>query len=396
MIVPHIASASRHTRREMSRIAATIDGNPVRGTTVLTLTEAEQRFRFEGVAEAPVPSLLRGFSAPVKLAPQPRDRLLFLFAHDTDPFARWEAGQQLATQILLDMAAAHRRGETPALDAAFIDACAGILDDGALDRAFVAEALTLPGEAFLADQMEVVDVEAIHAARQGARRQIAERLGDALRRTYEDHRDEGPYRPDPVDAGRRALKNLCLSYLAARPEDDGAVALAEAQFHDGHNMTDVQAALTVLRDLDVPARRRALAEFYRRWRDDPLVIDTWFSLQAMSSLPDTLSAVIALTRHADFDWRNPNRARSLIAAFATGNPLRFHAADGGGYALLADSVITVEALNPQLAARLLVPLGRWRRQDAGRQTLMKAALERILAVEGLSPDVYEIASKSLA
>ena len=169
-----------------------------------------------------------------------------------------------------------------------------------------------------------------------------------------------------------------------------------AQFRDGNNMTDVQAALSVLRDVDAPDRLEALSAFYEKWRHDALVIDTWFSLQAMSSLPGTLSEVIGLTKHADFDWRNPNRVRSLIAAFATGNQLRFHTADGGGYALLADAVLTVEALNPQLAARLLVPLGRWRRQDPARQALMKAALDRILAVEGLSANVYEIASKSIA
>ena len=377
-------------------IAATFAGKPAKGTTVLTVTEAEQSFRFEDVPNAPVPSLLRGFSAPVKLMAQPRDRLLFLFAHDSDPFARWEAGQQLASQLLGDMIDAHRRGEPLALESDFVDAFARTLDDGALDRAFVAEALTLPGEAFLADQMAVVDVEAIHAARSFARQEIAARLGDRLRDAYAAHRDDGPYQLNPIAAGRRALKNLCLSYLASRPEDGDAIALAEAQFRDGNNMTDVRAALSALRDLDVPAREEAISAFYEKWRHDPLVVDTWFSLQAMSSLPGTLSAVTGLTKHPDFDWRNPNRVRSLVGAFATGNPYRFHGADGGGYALLTDSVLTVEALNPQLAARLLIPLGRWRRQDDGRQARMKGALERILAKDGLSPDVYEIASKSLA
>ncbi len=377
-------------------VTASIDGEPAEGTIVLTVTEAEQSFRFEGLPSAPVPSLLRGFSAPVKLMAQPRERLAFLFAHDSDPFARWEAGQQLASQILGDMIATHQRGEALALDSDFTDAFARILDDDSLDRAFVAEALMLPGEAFLADQMATVDVEAIHAAREFARREIAARLGDRLRAAYAAHRDDGPYQLNPTATGRRALKNLCLSYLVSRSEDEDAVALATAQFRDGNNMTDVQAALATLRDVDAPARSEAIAAFYEKWRHDPLVIDTWFSLQAMSSLPGTLSAVTGLTGHADFDWRNPNRVRSLIAAFATGNQYRFHGADGGGYALLADSVVTVEALNPQLAARLLTPLGRWRRQDTGRQVLMKEALERILAKEGISPDVYEIASKSLA
>ncbi len=377
-------------------MAPTLDGNSAEGTTVLTVTEAEQSFRFEGVPSAPVPSLLRGFSAPVKLTAQPRDRLLFLFANDSDPFARWEAGQQLASQLLLDLVAVHQRGETLALDADFVDAFARTLEDDSLDRAFVAEALTLPGEAYLADQMATVDVDAIHAARTFARREIAARLGDRLRATYSASSDDGPYQLNPTAAGRRSLKNLCLAYLGSRPDDSEAVALAGVQFREADNMTDVQAALSVLRDIDAPAREEAIAAFYEKWRHDPLVIDTWFSLQALSSLPGTLDAVTGLTKHADFDWHNPNRARSLIAAFATGNQYRFHAADGGGYDLLADSVQTVETLNPQLAARLLVPLGRWRRQDTDRQAKMKAALERILAIEGLSPDVYEIASKSLA
>ena len=377
-------------------MTATLDGSTVSGTTVLTVTEAEQSFRFENVAGVPVPSLLRGFSAPVKLTAQPRDRLLFLYANDSDPFARWEAGQQLASQLLLEMAADHQRGEPLTLDEDFVEAFARTLEDTSLDRAFVAEALTLPGEAYLADQMAVVDVDAIHAARSFARQEIAARLGDQLRATYAAHHDDGPYELSPAAIGRRALKNLCLGYLTSRPRDAEAIALATAQFHDGNNMTDVQAALSVLRDVDAPAREEALSAFYEKWRHDALVIDTWFMLQAMSSLPGTLSEVTGLTKHPDFDWRNPNRVRSLIAAFATGNQVRFHTADGGGYALLADAVLTVEALNPQLAARLLVPLGRWRRQDPGRQTLMKAALERILAVEGLSPNVYEIASKSIA
>ncbi len=377
-------------------IDATLDGAPTSGTTVLKVTEAEQSFRFENLASPPVPSVLRGFSAPVKLTTQPRDRLLFLYAHDSDPFARWEAGQQLATQLLLELAAAHRRGEALELDGDFLDAFARTLADASLDKAFVAEALSLPGETYLADQMTVVDVDAIHAARSFARREIAARLGEELRQAYAAHHDDGPYVLSPEAVGRRALKNLCLGYLGARSEDEDAVALASRQFRDGNNMTDVQAALSVLRDIDAPARTEALSAFYEKWRHDPLVVDTWFTLQAMSSLPGALAEVTALTRHGDFDWRNPNRVRSLIAAFATGNQVRFHDSGGGGYTLLADAVLTVEALNPQLAARLLVPLGRWRRQDAGRQDLMKAALERILAVEGLSPNVYEIASKSLA
>ena len=195
--------------------------------------------------------------------------------------------------------------------------------------------------------------------------------------------------------GRRALKNLCLAYLSARHEDEEAIGLAATQFDHGGNMTDVRAALSALADLDHPARTRALDAFFAKWRSDPLMLDVWFSVQAQSSLPDTRQAVARLIDHADFDWRNPNRVRSLIAAFATGNQCRFHGADGAGYRLLAQAVLTVERLNPQLAARLLVPLGRWRRQDEARQRLMRDALEHILSADKLSRDVYEIASKSL-
>ncbi|NNG04074.1 MAG: aminopeptidase N, partial [Inquilinus sp.] len=377
-------------------VPATLNGEPQSGTQILTMTETEQRFRFEDVPSRPIPSLLRGFSAPVKLAPRPRDQLRFLFAHDGDPFARWEAGQQLASQLLLEMVAAHQSGEALSLDPDFVAAFGKTLDDPSLDQPFVAEALSLPGESFLADQMATVDVDAIHIVRETARREIALQLGDRLRAVYCSHHDAGPYRLDTEAMGRRALKNLCLAYLTARPDDEDAIGLAAAQFQQGGNMTDVRAALGMMADIDHPARQAAFDAFYAKWRADPLMLDVWFSVQAQSSLTDTPAAVGRLTEHADFDWRNPNRVRSLIAAFATGNPCRFHAADGAGYRLLADAVLTVERLNPQLAARLLVPLGRWRRQDERRQQSMRQALERILSASGLSRDVYEIASKSLA
>ena len=365
-------------------------------TAVLSVREAEQRFVFTGYPSRPVPSLLRDFSAPVKLIGQPRDRLAFLFANDVDPFARWEAGQQLATQLLLDMIAAVQRGDPAVLDDAFIEAFAKTLSDQRLDKAMTAEALTLPSADFLADQMAVVDVEAIHAARSSARRTLAGRLRQRLMDTFDANREAGDYSIDPDSMGRRALKNLCLDLLTAQPDGGEALALTLDQYRSGINMTDVLAALTILSHLDLPEREDAFADFYERWRDHDLVIDKWFSLQAMSHRPDTLAAVRELLQHPAFDIKVPNRARSLIAAFAYGNPLRFHGADGGGYDFLAEQVLRLEPLNPLTAARLLTPLGRWRRQDPGRQGLMKAALERILATPNLAKDVYEVASKSLA
>ncbi len=376
------------------------EAEPFAGTRVLEVREARQTFQFTDVPERPIPSLLRGFSAPVKLKPQPRYRLKFLFAHDTDPFARWEAGQQLAIQLLLDMVRAFRHGEALALDPEFVGAFGTLLEeacaDDDVDKAFMAEAMTLPLPDVLADQMMRVDVEAIQAALDGARRQLSAAHRAALLACYHAHGNDGPHRIDAEAMGWRALKNVCLDLLAAREEDEEALALTVRQAREGANMTDVLAALTVLSHRDRPERDTAFDAFYARWQDQPTVIDKWFTLQARSRLPDTLERVRALLGHPAFDLKVPNRARALIGAFALGNPLRFHAPDGGGYAFLTEQVLELDRLNPQLAARLVAPLGRWRRHDENRQALMKGSLTRILDTPGLSRDVFEIASKSLA
>ena len=359
------------------------------GTRVVLADRTETKFTFVEVASPPVPSLLRGFSAPVKLSGLSRDRLQFLAAHDTDPFARWEAGQQYATGLLLDMIGAIQRGETPMVEPALVQAMGATLDGD--DPAFVAEALSLPGEAFLADQMAVVDPDAIHAARDLARRAIAAGLRDRLASIYDALTDRGPYTTDGAAVGRRSLRNACLAYLSA----EGDATRAKAQFDAGGNMTDVLAALAVLCGLDCPERTQALAAFHAAWRDDPLVLDKWFSLQAISPLPNTMAAVHALAEHPDFDLRNPNRVRSLVGSFGS-NQVRFHATDGSGYRFLADMIVRLDPANPQIAARMVSPLGQWRRFDAGRQERMKAELRRIVAVPGLSKNTFEMASKSLA
>lgn len=359
------------------------------GTRVVLANCTETKFTFVEVASPPVPSLLRGFSAPVKLSGMSRERLQFLAAHDTDPFARWEAGQQYATGLLLDMIAAIQRGETPVVEPALIQAMGATLDGD--DPAFVAEALSLPGEAFLADQMTVVDPDAIHAARDLARRAIAAGLRDRLAALYGKLTDKGAYTTDGAAVGHRSLRNACLAYLSA----EGDPARAKAQFDAGGNMTDVLAALSVLSGIDCPERTQALAVFHAAWRDDPLVLDKWFSLQAISPLPGTMAAVRALAEHPDFDLRNPNRVRSLVGSFGF-NQVRFHAADGSGYRFLADTIVRLDPANPQIAARMVSPLGQWRRFDAGRQALMKAELARIVALAGLSKNTFEMASKSLA
>ena len=378
-----------------SELPTRLDGeaSAQRGTRVLLVTEAEQSFAFVDVPNSPTPSLLRGLSAPVKLSGLTPERLRFLAAHDTDPFVRWESGQQYATGLLLDGVAAFRRGETLALDPALIEAMAASLALGDTDPAFAAEALSLPSETFLADQMTVAGVDAIHAVRERVRAAIGGELRDALRATYARLTDTGPYQIDGGSIGRRALRNTCLAYLAVDPD---GVHLAKAQFDAGGNMTDVLAALSVLGSIDCPERTAALAAFHAAWHDDALVLDKWFAIQATSKLPDTLEAVRRLARHADYDLRNPNRVRALVGSFAGGNPVRFHDASGGGYRFLADTIIALDPMNGQVAARMVSPLGQWRRVDVARQALMRTELQRILDVPNLTSNTFEMASKSLA
>jgi aminopeptidase N len=363
---------------------------------VLALAEERESFRFAGLPNAPVPSLLRGFSAPVKLKGVPLERLKFLAVHDPEPFARWEAGQEVASRVLLDRVEALRRGAAPvALDPDLVMAMRQTLGHAEQDPAFAAEALALPSESFLADQMAVVDVDAVHAARDTARSEIGRALTDEFAAAYERLADPGPYRIDGAAIGKRALRNVCLAYLAAADPEKGA-ALAKGQFDAAGNMTDVLAALTLLADLDRAERSAALAHFFAAWSHDPLVIDKWFSLQARSSLPQTPQRVRELAAHPAFERKNPNRVRALVGAFAQGNQVRFHDPSGAGYAFLADEVIAIDPSNPTTAARLVQALGAWRRYNPARQALMQRELERVLAVSGLSKNTYEMVSKSLA
>jgi aminopeptidase N len=289
------------------------------------------------------------------------------------------------------MVSAIQAGDEPAVDPALIEEMASTLEQ---EPAFAAEALSLPGEATLADKMDVVDVDAIHAARDMARSAIGQALSGRLRALYDGLADTSGYAIDGAAIGRRSLRNACLSYLVASG-DVAAVKLAKAQFDAGQNMTDVLAALGILSSVDGPERLDALDAFYQAWHGDPLVLDKWFAIQALSSLPDTVRAVEALKSHPDFDLRNPNRIRALVSSFA-GNQVRFHDATGAGYRLYADTITQLDPSNGQVAARMVSPLGQWRRFDAERQKLMKAELQRILDLPGLSRNTFEMASKSLA
>ncbi|MNO82249.1 Aminopeptidase N [compost metagenome] len=367
---------------------------------VLSVTEAEQTFTFQGIQAKPLPSLLRGFSAPVKLSfPYDRDQLMFLMQHDSDGFNRWEAGQQLSVQVLQELIGQHQRGEALKLDQRLITALGTVLGNESLDPAMVAEMLSLPGEAYLTEISQVADVDAIHAAREFARQQIAEHLFDALWARYQANREVSrstAYVAEAKHFARRSLQNIALSYLMQSGKQQVLEATLE-QFEHCDNMTERLTALAVLVNSPFEAERaKALAAFAEHFKDNPLVMDQWFSVQAASTLPGGLARVKALMQHPAFTLKNPNKVRALIGAFAGQNLVNFHAADGSGYRFLADLVIELNALNPQIASRQLAPLTRWRKYDDARQALMKGELERILASGELSSDVYEVVSKSLA
>lgn len=375
--------------------------NAAHGTSrVLSVTEAEQTFVFEGLTAKPLPSLLRGFSAPVKWSfPYDRDQLMFLMQHDSDGFNRWEAGQQLSVQVLQELIGQHQRGEAFTLDARLITALGTVLGNESLDPAMVAEMLSLPGEGYLTEISEVADVDAIHAARDFARQQIAEQLHDALWARYQANRAvsrETPYVAAAEHFARRGLQNIALSYLMLTGEPDVLAATLE-QFDQCDNMTERLTALAVLVNSPFSAERQhALDVFAEHFKDNPLVMDQWFSVQAASTQSGGLARVKALMQHPAFTLKNPNKVRALIGAFAGQNLVNFHAADGSGYRFLADLVIELNAFNPQIASRQLAPLTRWRKYDAARQALMKGELQRILDAGSLSSDVYEVVSKSLA
>lgn len=383
-------------------LALRLQGEAQAGATtrVLSVTEAEQTFTFVDVAAKPLPSLLRGFSAPVKLSfPYNRDQLMFLMQHDSDGFNRWEAGQQLSVQVLQELIAQHQRGEALVLDQRLVTALGTVLGNDTLDQAMVAEMLSLPSEAYLTEISDVADVDAIHAARDFARQQLAEQLFDGLWARYQANRAvsrDTAYVAEAEHFARRSLQNIALSYLMLTAKAQVLEATLE-QFDACDNMTERLTALAVLVNSPFEAERaKALESFAEHFKDNPLVMDQWFSVQAGSPLPGGLARVRALMQHPAFTLKNPNKVRALIGAFAGQNLVNFHAADGSGYRFLADLVIELNGFNPQIASRQLAPLTRWRKYDASRQALMKAELERIRGSGGLSSDVFEVVSKSLA
>jgi aminopeptidase N len=363
-------------------------------TPVIEVREREQRFRFVDVPERPVLSINRGFSSPVRVNAGLREAdLLFLMTHDRDPFNRWEAGQNYATSVLIAMVEAIRAGQAPRKGARLAEALAHSLADRDLDPAFVALMITLPGEADLAREIaHDVDPGAIHQAREHLRRAIATQLREPLARAYADFATPGPYSPDAASAGRRALRNTALAYLALL--DDGP-ALAAAHFDSARNMTDSMASLSTLARIDCPERQAALDAFYAAACGNHLVVDKWLALNAMAPLPSSIADIRALMDHPAFSLANPNKVRALIGTFASSNAVTFNRPDGEGYRLLADVVLSIDGKNPQLAARLAGGFKSWRVLEAVRKSRAETELKRIAATDGLSRDTYEIVSKTL-
>ena len=372
-------------------------------TRVLEFTQTEQSFTFVDVAEKPLPSLLRNFSAPVVVEyDYTADELAFLLAHDSDPFNRWEAGQRLATRELLTLAELAATGKALELDDTVVAAFGRVLNDETLSPAFRELALMLPSEAYLAEQMDESNPAAVHSARQFVRKRLASTLKGDWLAIYERHQTPGAYEPTPAAAGHRALKNLALAYLAELDDSADAVRLAKAQYDAANNMTDRAAALSALLTAAASnggtAAAEALGDFYRRFENEPLVIDKWFALQAMqrgAKQRPVIEIVRKLMTHPAFTLKNPNRARSLIFSFCSANPAQFHAEDGSGYAFWAEQVIALDALNPQVAARLARALELWRRFTPRLRDQMRAALEKV-ATQAKSRDVREIVEKALA
>ena len=363
-------------------------GKPLSDEQLVMLDDARAEIAFSGTHERPVLSINRGFSAPVIVnTNRSAADLAFLSAHDDDPFARYEAMQQLMLDTLV-ASVSEGRGE----HAPVIDAVRHTLADPALDAAFVAEAVLLPSDSFIGDQMQIVDPDAIFRAREALRRDIGRELEGLWREAYDTAR-ANRFEYSPAAKGARRLKTVALGYINASGAPDGA-ALAFAQFEGADNMTDRQGALTTLVGGTSDKRVAALDIFYNRYSDNGLVMDKWFQTQALSSRDDTAQVVEELAKHRDFTLSNPNRARSLIGAFSV-NQRAFHAKDGRGYRFVADQLIALDKLNPQTAAKLVPPLGRWRRFDEGRAALMRAELERIMVSPGVSKDVMEQVSKSL-
>lgn len=380
---------------------ASVDTTESADNTEITIdiTESEQSFVFENVPEKPVPSLLRGFSAPIKLQYNySRNDLMRLMSSDDDGFNRWDASQKLATAVIQEVRAALTSEPAPAVDDQLIDAWRSVLCDESLDPAMVAYMLALPSEAYLAELSTTIDVEGIHHARARVERKIAQKLSGEFLRTYERLNDADVFSVDAEAIAKRSLKNVALHYLMIEGRQE-SIELCKHQFDSANNMTDELQAFTSIvhsgKSNVAELKKECIDSFYTKWQHEGLVVNSWFAVQASNPVAGTLSQVKALEEHEAFDINNPNKIRSLIASFAARNHINFHRLQGDGYEFLADKVTYLNKTNPQIASRLITPLTKWKRYDETRQNLMRSQLERILKQEKLSKDVYEVVTKSL-
>ncbi len=370
------------------------NGDEIQSTQILHLTETEQTFTFKNIAAKPVPSILRDFSAPVKLTTNlTDDDLRFLLIHDTDGYNRWESAQTLAQRLINAMLDA----DTTAVDPAFLKTIDLLLDqclDARADKALLARMLTLPEFSIIAQGRSTVDPDAINTVVTAIEKAILKSCGAKLQSVYDAHQTVTTYSPDPVSMGQRALKGAVLKYLCADHAQHG-ITLAKSLYDSANNMTDRIMALANLVDTTSSEREQVLGDFYNRFKQYPLVIDKWFSFQARAARPTAVDDIRKLAKHPDFTLKNPNRARSLYGAFAMGNPVYFHNPDGSGYALLTEAVKLLDPINPHVSSRLMTSIRDWKRFTPDRQTGMKAVLEQVVGTPNISTNTYEIASKTL-
>jgi len=363
---------------------------------IFQLTEQEQVLVFTDIKEEPVPSLLRDFSAPIKLNyDYSRDQLLFLMQHDTDGFNRWDAGQNLALDVIFEVMQQFADGEAPEVDARLISAYRNVLKRNDIDNAMLAKMLLLPSVSYIAETQSVIDLHAINQARTHVQTVLAEALAGDLVKLYERLNVQQAYLPEPQQMAQRGLKNTALSYLLKTGQKHYS-DLAVEQFEVSDNMTDSMAALASLVNSEHGSQAEtALQAFYQKWQAEPLVVNQWLAVQAGSAEYGNIENINKLLAHEAFDIKNPNKVRSVIGTFAGQSLINFHAVDGSGYQLLADKIILLNRLNPQIASRLVAPLSKWRRYVDSQGQQMKQQLQRIMAQEDLSKDVYEVVSKSL-
>jgi len=364
---------------------------------ILEFTENEQRFEFENINKKPVVSIFQGYSAPVKLNTEHDDEeLAFSMAHESDDFNRWESGQQLSTRLILSMVKAINHDEELSLPEYYIEACQKTLQNKSLDKALIARAITLPSLSYIGEMLPVFDVDAIHRAREFIQSQLATHLKEDFLNIYQSNA-QVEYNLLPESMGKRSLRHQALSYLMY--VDDIGSSLAREQYQPADNMTDQITAFKSLVHNESASSNEVVEAFYQQWKDDNLVLDKWFTVQATD--PNIMfqaggkEKLDQLFSHADFDIKNPNRVRALLGAFCSANPVGFHHSSGFGYSLLGNYIEILNNINPQIASRLCVPLTRWKRHNEIRQDLMKAELQRLISLPDLSNDVSELVEKSL-